>query len=79
MSISKLSNISLRKYRQFLKKVGCSKIRTNSGHEHWAKNDLDRPITIQTHISPVPEFIIKQHLRYLKLSRKDFFKIIQNL
>ena len=44
------------------------------GHEKWSRVDLDRPITIQTHIDPVPEFIVKQVLRYLEISREDFFK-----
>lgn len=44
------------------------------GHEKWSRKDLDRPITIQTHIDPVPEFIVKQVLRHLKIDRKTFFK-----
>ena len=36
---------------------------------------MDRPITIQTHIDPVPEFIVKQVLRYLEIDRKLFFDI----
>jgi len=44
------------------------------GHEKWFRADLDRPITIQTHIDPVPEFIIKQVLRHLDLSREQFMK-----
>jgi hypothetical protein len=40
---------------------------------------MDRPITIQTHIDPVPEFIVKQVLRHLKMDRKDFFKTFDKL
>jgi len=78
MSVQKLSNISIDTYRLFLKKAGCKHIRTNSGHEHWSRNDLNRPITFQTHIDPVPEFIIKNALRTLNLKRKDFFKILNS-
>ena len=46
------------------------------GHEKWTRKDLTRPIIIQTHIDPVPEFIIKNTLRNLNLSRKDFFEIL---
>ncbi|MFZ2339637.1 MAG: hypothetical protein WAW07_07950 [Bacteroidales bacterium] len=34
---------------------------------------MDRPITIQTHIDSVPEFIVKQVLRHLKIDREIFF------
>lgn len=67
-----LRNVSLRRYRRFLNHIGCKCIRTKGGHEHWARNDLNRPLTLQSHIDPVPEFIIRQHLRYLGMSREQF-------
>ena len=78
MSTRKLSNISINTYRLFLQKAGCKYIRTSGGHEHWARKDLNRPITFQTHIDPIPEFIIKNALRILGLTRKDFFKILDS-
>ena len=48
----------------------------NAGHEKWTRRDLTRPIIVQTHIDPVPEFIIKNALRSLNLTRKDFFDIL---
>jgi hypothetical protein len=33
---------------------------------------LLRPLTLQSHITPVPEFIIKNHLRILSISKKQF-------
>lgn len=76
MSTHKLSNVSLNDYREFLIKVGCKKIRTEGGHEIWARKDLFRPIVVQTHEQPVPEFIIKNALRNLGLTKQDFFKIL---
>ncbi len=70
----KLKNIPLNLYRDFLKDNGCKIYRTNGGHEHWGKKDLPRPITIQTHIDPVPEFILKNGLRILGLTKDDFIK-----
>jgi hypothetical protein len=76
MTIQKLTNISLYDYRLFLTKAGCKQIRISGGHEIWARKDLLRPIIIQTHIDPVPEFIIQNALRNLGLSKQDFFKIL---
>ena len=77
MSTQKLSNIALKDFRKFLSSQGLNII-TNSkgrgGHEKWSKLGMDRPITIQTHISPVPEFIVKQILRHLGMDRKYFFE-----
>jgi len=77
MSTQKLSNISLKDFRKFLKKQGLNIIKDSKGrggHEKWSKSGMDRPVTIQTHIDPVPEFIVKQILRHLKMDRKTFFK-----
>ncbi|WP_420580860.1 type II toxin-antitoxin system HicA family toxin [Reichenbachiella sp.] len=71
-----LKNIPLKLYRDFLKDQGCKITRTKGGHEHWTKKDLSRPITVQSHIDPVPEFIIKNGLRILKLTKQDFINWI---
>ena len=76
MSTRKLSNISLSDYRRFLLSQGCKCIRTSGGHEHWSRTNLPRSLTLQTHISPVPERIIKQHLFYLKIDRDEFLEIM---
>jgi hypothetical protein len=76
MSTQKLSNIPIAVFRNFLKTAGCNLIRTEGGHEVWAKKELTRPIILQTHIEPVPEFIIKNALRNLGLNRNDFFTLL---
>ena len=56
---------------------GCTLIRTNAGHEIWGQKGLSRPIVFQTHINPVPEFIIKNSLRALGISKNDFWKTLE--
>lgn len=67
-----LKNIKLSVFRKFLEHKGLKKIRTNGGHEVWSRNDLARPVVLQTHEDPVPEFIIKNNLRTIKSSRVEF-------
>ncbi len=77
MSTQKLSNISLKDFRKFLRRGGLNIITTSKGrggHEKWSKKGMLRPITLQTHISPVPEFIVKQILRHLKITREEFYE-----
>ena len=82
MSTKKLSNITLKDFRKFLKKQGLKLIKDSKGrggHEKWSRSNLDRPITIQTHIDPIPEFIVKQILRHLNINREKFFKEMNEL
>lgn len=82
MSTRKLSNIPVQDFRRFLKSEGLNIIRESKGrggHEKWSRSDLDRPITIQNHIDPVPEFIVKQVMRYLNIDRQAFFEAIDKL
>lgn len=72
MNTYKLSNISIAQFREFLFEIGCTRISIEGGHEKWHKNGCLRPIIIQTHIDPIPEFIIKNNLRSLGMTRKDF-------
>jgi len=74
MNTFKLSNISLDEFRDFLRFQGCicQPSQSGSGHEKWVKPGLLRPVTLQSHVSPVPEFIIKNSLRNLGLEKKHF-------
>lgn len=73
-----LKNVSLKDCRKFLTKVGCHTKRTTGGHEHWTRADLLRPITIQTHIDPVPERIMKQIINSLEIDRDEFVEILNS-
>jgi len=79
MSTQKLKNVPLKHYRDFLKRAGCKCIGVEGGHEKWSRSDLLRPIIVQTHIDPVPEFIIMNALRNLGLTKADFFRILFDL
>ena len=66
-----LSNVSLDKFRAFLKANELTCVRTTGGHEVWSKSGMLRPVIIQTHVDPVPEFILKNDLRNMGKTRKD--------
>jgi hypothetical protein len=75
MNRIKLSNIPLSVFRDFLAFAGCHKVedatKGRGGHEKWIKEGLSRPITLQTHVDPVPEMVVRSNLRTLGLKRKD--------
>lgn len=80
MNSYKLSNIPLSTFRDYLAYEGWSKSEQNrgGGHEKWIKTGSLRPVILQTHIDPVPEFIIKSNLRTMGVSRKDFLEWLRN-
>ena len=65
-------NIPLKSFRSYLEWKGLKKIRTKGGHEVWSKTDLPRPIVIQSHIDPVPLFVVKTNLKTLGVTIKDY-------
>jgi predicted RNA binding protein YcfA (HicA-like mRNA interferase family) len=78
MTAKHLRNVTLRDCRKFLTKAGCKNTRTAGGHEVWTRADLLRPITIQTHIDPVPERIMKQIINALDLEKDDFWNMLNS-
>lgn len=82
MNYQKLNNVSVSLFRKFLKSQGLEirkGTRGRGGHECWQRKGLDRPITIQTTIDPIPEHIIKNSLRTLNISRNEFGLLLRKL
>ena len=77
MSTKHLRNISVAKFQAFLELCLCKHIRTKGGHEVWSRADLRRPVILQTHIDPIPEFIVKNNLRVLGCTAKEFFEVLE--
>ncbi len=76
MTIRSLKNITIAKYEAFLELCGCKFIKIIGGHAKYTRCDLNRPIMFQTHIDPVPEFIIKNALRSLGITKNEFHDIL---
>lgn len=77
--MKKLSNISLTEFRAVLSLLGLSLQRTKGGHEAWAKAGMTRPIIIQTHVEPIPEFIVQNALRNLGINKQQFLSLLEKL
>ena len=77
------NNVPLKKFRKFLKNEGCSIIRTTGGHDIYARSDLPRSFPIQSHIDPVPRFIIDNARRWLgylsEMQKEEFYAKIKQL
>lgn len=77
--MGQFSNISLSRYRRILLALGLEHLRTNGGHEIWAKSGMTRPVVLQTHIDPVPEMIVKNNNSSIGISTKDFSTLLKSI
>jgi hypothetical protein len=67
-------------FESFLELAQCNDISAKGGHhQKWTRSDLNRPIIFQKTIDPVPEFIIKNNLRILGVSKKEFYEILESV
>ena len=73
-----LKNIPLPLFRKYLEWKGLKCQRKKGGHEIWGGRSVNRPIVLQSHITPVPEFIVKQSLRTLGAGNEDFVDFLEN-
>ncbi len=73
--MKKLSNISVKEFRDILSQLGLQPLRTVGGHEIWTKNGLKRAVVFQTYVEPVPEFIVRNAIRDLGLSHEFISKL----
>ena len=74
-----LSNIKLSDFRKVLAEFGAYPLRVAGGHEIWAKQGITRTIVFQTHVEPVPEFVVKNAIRDLGISRQEFVEMLESL
>lgn len=77
MTIVRLNNVSIAEFQAFLDLAQCKFIHIKGGHEKWTRSDLRRPVIFQTHINPIPEFIVKNNLRILGCSKSDYQNVLQ--
>jgi len=77
MSTKHLRNISISQFESFLELACCKYTKVTGGHAKYLRSDLNRPIIFQTHIDPIPEFIVKNNLRLLGISKKQFWDILE--
>lgn len=70
--MKKLSNLTIAEVRGALKALGLTKERMKGGHEIWVKPGMLRPVVLQSHIEPVPEFIVKNIIRTIGVTKQIF-------
>ena len=75
--MGKLKNISPKIFRSYLLYCGLKHIRTKGGHEIWSAKNMTRPVVLQTHVDPIPEFIVKNNLRTIGKSEEHLLGFLE--
>ena len=73
-----LSNVTIAEFRAIMSLLGLTKVRTKGGHEAWMKAGMTRPAIVQTHVDPVPEYVLRNNLRAIGISKEGFLALLEN-
>lgn len=74
-----LSNVTINEFRAIMVLLGLTKVRTKGGHEAWMKDGMTRPAIVQTHVDPVPEYVLRNNLRNIGISREEFLALLEEI
>ena len=74
-----LSNVSISEFRAIMLLLGLTRVRTKGGHEAWMKAGMTRPAIVQTHVDPVPEYVLRNNLRIIGISREAFLALLDEI
>ena len=77
--MNRLKNIPLVLFKKFLVYKGLKLVKTEGGHEKWYSHGLLRPVIIQTHVDPVPEFIVRNCLKTMGSQPKEFLEWVNHI
>ena len=77
--MKKLSNITVKEFREILQRLGLRPLRTVGGHEIWMKSGLRRTIVFQTQVEPIPEFVVRNAIRDLGMTRQEFMEVLESM
>lgn len=74
-----LSDVTISEFRAIMVLLGLTKVRTKGGHEAWMKIGMTRPAIIQTHVNPIPEYVLRNDLRNIGISREEFLALLEEV
>lgn len=73
-----MKSISWQDFEKFLFYVGCTYKRQKGDHKIYWRSDLKRPIVLPMYKN-IPIFIIKNNIRLLGLTSKEYLVILKKL
>jgi predicted RNA binding protein YcfA (HicA-like mRNA interferase family) len=77
--MSALKTIRWQKFEKVLFHLGCEFRHQNGSHRSYSAPDIVRPIVIAAHSKPLPVFVIKNNLRLLGISNKEYKEILRKI
>ena len=76
--MSRLKPVHWKKFEKFVLYVGCHFERQSGDHRIYWRSDLKRPVVFPAD-KEIPVFIIRNNLRTLRISIKEYLEIVEKL
>jgi len=73
-----MNSISWKEFEKFLLFVGCIYDRQKGDHRIYWRSDLKRPIVLPMYKN-LPKFIVKNNIRLLGLTTKEYLEILKKI
>lgn len=77
--MSALKPVRWQQFEKVLFALGCEFKRQNGSHRIYSCAEIIRPIIVPAHTTPIPEFIIKNNLRLLGVSTRDYKELLKKV
>ena len=78
MKMPKVAPVHWKKFEKFLLYVGCKLEREKGDHRIYWRADLKRPVVVPRD-TQLPVFIIRNNLRVLGMSSKEYVEILDRI
>jgi predicted RNA binding protein YcfA (HicA-like mRNA interferase family) len=76
--MARLTSIHWKKFEKFILFVGCRLAREKGDHRIYWREDLKKPVVFPRD-TELPIFIIRNNLRVLGITTKEYFEILKRI
>lgn len=77
--MSALKPARWQKFEKVLIELGCEFKHQTGSHRVYTRPEIIRPIIVPVHRKPIPVFIIKNNLRLLGVSNREYKEILKRV
>lgn len=77
--MSALKPVRWQQFEKVLLALGCEFQRQNGSHRVYKCPEIIRPIIVPAHTKPIPEFVIKNNLRLLGITSKEYKELLKTV
>ena len=77
--MSGLKPVRWQLFEKVLLELGCEFKRQNGSHRVYSRPEIVRPIIVPVHNKPLPEYVIKNMLRNVGITTKEYKELLKKV